>query len=208
MVDFISSTDIANMALSHLAVDTIENFTDQKVQGVQVRTWYDYSRRMALEAFDWNFARKRQTAALHSDEISETDTDPLAGVWGFRYQYPGDCLIVRKLQNSMAPPGDAYPFEIETSLDGSEKTIVTDVEDAVIVYTWDQENISAFSSIFVLAFSHLLAHHMAHVLTRKSGYRRQQLALYQGVLIGAQATSANESVGKPPRDADWVRLRQ
>ncbi len=208
MVDFISANGIVNMALSHLGAAPTENYlTENTTESKQARVWYDYSRITVLEAFDWNFARKRMTAQLHSDTISETSTDPLAGVWSYRYQYPGDALVIRKLQNSGAPPGDASPFEVETSLDGSQKTIVTDVEDAVIVYTWDQEAVSTFSGLFVLAFSHLLGHHMAFAVTRKRRIKADELKIYQGILPGAEALSANEAVEKPPREAEWTRGR-
>ncbi len=209
MVDFTDANGIVNMALSNIGAAPTENYlTEDTTESKQARVWYDYSRRIVLEAFDWNFARKRQTATLHSDTISETSTDPLAGVWSFRYQYPGDALVIRKMQNPNAPPGDAFPFEIETSLDGSEKTIVTDVEDAVIVYTWDQETVSTFSGLFVLALSHLLGHHMAFAITRKRKIKADELQIYRGLLPGAEALSANEAVGKPPRDAEWIRGRQ
>lgn len=208
MVDFISDTGIANLALSHVGHGPITLFTDQTEEGSQVRTWYAQTRRIVLEAYDWNFARKREKVALHSDTISETSTDPLAGVWGFRYQYPSDALVIRKMQNSMSPPGDSPPFEIEMSLDGTSKSIVTDVEDAVAVYTWDQESPAMFSGVFILTFSHLLASHMAFALTRKTSIETKHLKIYQGLLPSAQAQSANESVGKPPREAEHIRSRR
>ncbi len=208
MVDFISRTGISNMALSHVGADPIENFdADSKIEGKQCRLWYDYSRRMVLEAHDWNFARIRLTAALHANTISETSTAPLAGIWSYRYQYPGDCLIMRKVQNPQAPPSDSTPFDIELSLDGSQRTVVTNMEDAVFVYTFDQEAISTFSSIFVLSLSHLLAHHVAFSLARKNSIKKDHLLLYQNSLPAATAISANEAVGAPPREAEWVRGR-
>jgi len=195
------------MALSHLGARSIESFDDQGAEEAQCRIWYDYSRRMALEAHDWNFARRRLTMALHGDTISTTSSDPLAGVWAYRYQYPADCVAARKIQNSNAPPDDATPFEVETNLDGTEKTILTDEEDAVLVYTRDQKNTDMFSALFVLALSHLLAHHMAFALTGKVAIKQDQMRLYQAVLPSATAASANESVSSPPRDADWIRDR-
>ena len=201
----ISDTGIINMALSHLGKDPIENRSEQSAEGKQSRIWYDYSRQMVLEAYDWNFARKRRTTALHGDTISETASDPMAGVWAYRYQYPDDSLAVRKIQNPNAPPDDATPFEVETNLDGTEKTVLTDMENAVIVYTWDLENTDMSSSLFVLAFSHLLAHHMAFALTGKRSIKSDELKIYQGVLPGAAAASANEAVKPPPRKAPWHR---
>ena len=206
---FISDTGIVNMALSHVGSrSTVENFrTEKSEEAVQARIWYDYARQLILEVYDWSFARKRRGLALHGDVISETSTDPMAGVWGYRYQYPDDCIKARKIQNPNAPPDDATPFEVETSLDGEEKTILTNLEDAVLVYTFDQTGTELFSSMFVLAFSHLLASLMAWSLTGKRKVGLDQFSLYQGVIVSAMAADANEAVESPPRDADWIRAR-
>ena len=207
---FVSDTGIVNMALSHVGSrSTVENFrTEKSEEAVQARIWYDYARQLALEMYDWNFARKRLGLTLHGDVISETATDPMAGVWGFRYQYPSDCFKARKIQNPNAPPDDATPFAVEPNLDGSEKTILTNLEDAVLVYTFDQEATELFSALFVLALSHLLASLMAWSLTGKRKVGLDQFSLYQGVIVSAMAADANEAVESPPRDADWIRARE
>ena len=207
---FVSDTGIVNMALSHVGSrSTVENFRTEKTEeAVQARIWYDYARQLILETYDWNFARKRVGLALHGDVISETATDPMAGVWGYRYQYPDDCLKARKIQNPNAPPDDATPFEVETSLDGEEKTILTDVEDAVLVYTFDQKATELFHAMFVLGFSHLLASLMAWSLTGKRKVGLDQFTLYQSVLPSATAADANEAMEPPPREAEAIRGRQ
>ena len=203
---FISDIDIANMALSHVGASSdIESFSEKSVEAIQCRAWYDQSRLMALAAFDWGFARKRLTAALHGDVISETATDPLAGVWGFRYEYPADCVVMRKIQSSIAPPNDFVPFNIETSLNGQEKTVLTDMEDAVFVFTFDQKGTELFSPMFVQAHSHLLASQIAFAVTRKRKIKTEQFSLYQFVLRSAAAEDVNEGIEKPVRDAEVVR---
>ncbi len=207
---FVSDTGIVNMALSHVGSrSTVENFRTEKTQeAIQARIWYDYGRQLILETHDWRFARKRMGLALHGDTISETATDPMAGVWGYRYQYPADCLKARKIQNPNAPPGDAIPFEVETSLNGQEKTILTNMEDAVLVYTFDQKATELFPAMFVLAQSHLLASLMAWSLTGKTKVGQLQFALYQSVLPSAMAADANEAIEPPPREAEVVRGRE
>lgn len=205
---FISPIGIANMALSHIgAKSTIESFTEKSSEAEQSNIWYDYSRLQVLEAYDWNFARKRVTISLHGDTISETVSDPLAGVWAYRYQYPDDCVAARKIQNANAPPQDATPFEVETSLNGEQKTILTNLQDAVLVYTWDLTNTDMFSPLFVIAISHLLAHHIAFSITGKRSIKISELAIYQNLLSQAMTASANEGVDPPPRDTDWIRDR-
>lgn len=206
---FISPVGIANMALSHIgAKSTIESFTENSSAAKQANIWYDYSRLQVLEAYDWSFARKRRTLALHGDTISETAADPLAGVWGFRYSYPDDCVATRKIQNPNAPPDDAVPYDIETSLDGQQKTILTNLESAVLVYTWDLTNTDMFSVLFVSALSHLLAHQIAFSVTGERKIKITELNIYEGVLARAMAISANQSVDAPPREAPWIRARE
>lgn len=204
---FVSPTGIANMAVSHVgALATIENLiTGKSPEAVQCRVWYEYSRQLILSMADWHFARARIGLALHGDVISETSTDPMAGVWGFRYQYPDDCLAARKIQNPNAPPDDASPFDVELSLNKQEKTILTDVEDAVLVYTFDQEATELFTPMFVLAHSHLLASLISWSLTGKRKVGTDQFALYQNVVVSAASTDANEGVLKKPREAEVVR---
>jgi hypothetical protein len=206
--DFVSETGIKNMALSHIGSKAlIESGTENSVGTVQTGLWYDYSRLRVLKAHDWGFARRRRTLALHGDTISEVSSDPLAGVWGFRYQYPDDCVASRKIQNPTAPPDDAIPFDIEGSLDGGEKSILTDQEDAVLVYTWDLHATALFSSSFTIVLSHLLAHHIAFAVTGKRRIAREELATYLTLLPGAMADDANEQMDTPPREAEWIRGR-
>lgn len=205
---FIDVVAIANMALSHVgAKSDIESLTEKTTEAIQCRAWYDASRRQVLAAHDWGFARRRRTMALHGDTISETASDPLAGVWGYRYEYPDDCVKARKIQKSTAPPDDLVPFDVETSLSGQEKTILTNMEDAVLVYTFDQEGTELFTPMFVQALSHLLASQIAFAITNKRKVKQEQLQAYFFVLARAAAEDINEGVEAPVRDVDWIRDR-
>lgn len=204
----ISKTRIANMALSHVGAENdIESLSEVTVEAAAVELWYDYSLQQTLEAFDWSFARKRVVLTLHGDVISTTANEPLAGVWGFRYKYPNDCVVVRKMQHPNAPPDDAIPFEIELSLAGNEKTILTNAENAVAVYTFFQEAVNLFSPGFVLALSFAIATNIAFTLTGKMSLEKAMLAKFIHFVGIAAANSLNEAVRPPPRDADWIRDR-
>ena len=121
MAVFTNRTQIANLALSHVgANNTVDAFSERSVEAAQMRVWYDFSRKIALSAFDWNFCRKRIELAAHSEA-------PPLSVWGFRYQYPADCLVARKIEYAWAPPANAVPFTVETESTGQEKTILTDL---------------------------------------------------------------------------------
>lgn len=197
----VSKVGIGNMALSHVGGDSsIEAFGEDSVEANQIVLWYDYSRTQTLEAFNWSFARKRQTLATHSE-------DPPSGVWAYRYQYPSDAITIREIANPAGKQADAVPFEIEIDATGSTKTILTNLDSAVAVYTFDLETTTLFSSHFVETLSRLLASRIAPTLTSKKEIAERNFAVWQKMIKDAPAQNANEQVGEPPRDADWIRLR-
>lgn len=192
---------IGNMALSNCGISTqIESFDENTAEANQIKLWYDMARRQALAALDWNFARKRLTLSLDGDDAPEEE-------WSFRYQYPADCLVLRKLVNPVSKTADAVPFIVENNLDGTRKTILTDMEEAIGLYTFDLTDTTLFSETFVNALSFLLATYIAISLTGKRQYKSDNATMYINTLRLAQTNSANEKVDAPPRETDWVRER-
>lgn len=197
----ISAVGIANMALSNIGdASTIQSFSEKSPQAKQCDLWYDYSRRQVLEAYNWSFARKRLVLATHSDAPPEL-------TWAYRYQYPSDCIKARFIENPLGPTADAVPFEIENSLDGTVKTILTNMDDATLVYTFDLTATNLFSAHFVECLSHAIAFHIALALTGKRTIKSDMLTVYNRLILSAPAQNANEQVEEPPRDADWIRGR-
>lgn len=198
----IDKVTICNMALSRVGGRSkIEAIDEASTEADACELWYDYSLRQVLEASDWNFARKRLTLSTHSD-------DPPDGIWGYRYQYPSDCVAFRKLENPSDASADAVPFQIETSLDGQQKTIVTDLDDAVGVYTFEQTVTSTYSAHFVSLLSLALATNIAFQLTGKQKIQDTLAQRLRDALDGAASSDANEEVGKAPREAEWIRDRK
>lgn len=205
----ISKTQIANMALSHVGDRHNVNDIDTEVstEADEVRLWYDYSRQQALQEHNWNFARARVQLTTHEAAIPDTSNTPMAGVWAYRYVYPSDCLAVRKIQHPLAPPANAVPFDIELSPDKKTKTILTDMENAVCVYTFDQQEMSLYSPKFVLALSLALAVNICYTLSGKLKLKNLLYRDFLTVSASAAADSANEQVSPPPRDAESIRAR-
>ena len=196
----LSDTFISNLALSNVGQGTIESLEEQSAEAKTCKTWYNHSRAQALSAYDWSFARKRQTLASHSE-------DPPSGVWTYRYQYPADCLTARYLVNPAGPTADPVPYQVETDSNGETKTILTDLDDAVLVYTFDQKAEAIFSHFFVELLAYLLGHHIAFSLTGKSSIRKDMLAMYLRLLLKAPAEDANEAAQRQPREAESIRAR-
>jgi hypothetical protein len=81
------------------------------------------------------------------------------------------------------------------------------MEDAILIYTWDQDLTDQYSTHFVMALSYRLASHIAFSLTGKSSLQDTMLDRYISFMTLADASDANERVGKPPREAESIRAR-
>ncbi len=199
----ISDTLIGNMALSHVGNSaTIESLTELSVEAAAVNQWYDWSRVQALAAFDWSFARRRQVLA--SLDIGLAD-----GAWAYRYQYPATCVPdgFRKIWNPAGLDADPVPYVVEVSDTAEVRTILTNMDSATGVFTYDLMTTSLFSAHFVDVLSHLIATRIALSLTGKKSIQTQQLNEYKSALLTAPAHNANEQSEAPPREAEWIRER-
>ena len=197
----VSSVLIGNMALSHIGANsTIESLTESSAAAKQVNRWYDFCRRQSLASFDWNFARKRQLLAEHSE-------DAPSGDWNYRYVFPADCLVAREIVPPSGWQDDAIPFKIETESTGTAKTILTDQGTATLAYTFDLKDTTLFSDFFVELLSYNLASKIAFAMTAKVNLKQLMVQMYQNMLAAAPAQNANEGVQRGPRDAEWVRGR-
>lgn len=209
----LSKVVIGNMALSNLgAKANIESFTENSAEARAINLWYNQSRQEILEQHDWSFAMRRLTLTSHSDV-------PPDGVWAYRYQYPNDCLRARELVNtttvheaivrgvpvSYVQP-DAIPYSIEISTDGT-LSILTDLSNAILRYTFDQENPTLYPRRFTRALAYLLSYHIAIALTGRTDLKDKMYALYSQHIDMAAADDANQDVERAPRDAIWIRGR-
>lgn len=197
----VSDTFIANAALEQIGAKSgIQNLNENSVEAKACKFWYEFCRVHVLEAYNWGFARKRLALAASSD-------DPPEGVWSYRYQYPVDCLRAREIENPLGPTADAIPFTIEETSDGSAKSILTNAEEAKLVYTRDVQQTSLFPAHFIDTLAAQLASRIALKLTGKRTIRDDMQKLYAGLLTVAPAHDANEAVEDKPREAEWIRAR-
>lgn len=194
----LSAVQIGNLALSNVgSKSSIESLDERSTEAKRIKQWYDVSRKQALEAFDWSFARKREILSLSGDDPPDQ--------WAYRYDYPADAIAVRKLWNPLGETADAVPYALETS--SGRKTILTNMEYAVAVYTCDVTDASLFSMHFAMTLSYLIAFYIAMSLTGKRTIKKDCLDVYNQMIMTAPAQNANENVDEPPREAEWIRGR-
>ena len=204
------------MALSHIgAKNTIESLTENSAEAAACATWYDVALETTLEMNDWTFARKRVALSLDSEEAPESE-------WSYRYVLPADCIVPRRLEFPealLAEPGNylfsgvdtaqkpLIPYDLELSDDGERKTLLTNLEDAVLVYTSYITNTVLFSSSFKLTLSYQLAHFIAVQLTGKAKLKEDLWQYARASLNMAGASDGNANVDRKPPDAPWISGR-
>jgi hypothetical protein len=189
------------MALSHIGAKArVENFeTEISPEARELNRWYDFARQQSLEAYNWKFARKRLALALHEE-------DPPAQ-WVYRYQWPSDCIAIRRIWNPVGEDAPAVPYEVETSTEGTSLSILTNMEDAVAIYTWDQKTTSLFSLFFISVLSRLLASFISPSLTGNQKITQEQVNAYFSLIRSASSNDGNQQVEGEPRDASWIADR-
>ena len=196
----VGKVQLCNMALFFIGGGRIELLTEASEEAAAANLWYDTSRRQALELFNWNFARRMQTLALHSDAAP-------VPAWSYRYTVPADMLAPRHILNPSGPTADAVPYELMTNDAGTEMTLVTDMASAKLIYTFDQKSEALFSTLFVMVLTRMLAANMCYSISGKESLAEGQYKKAGETLKLAPAHDANQRVDHAPRDADYIRGR-
>lgn len=199
----VSAVRIGNLALSKIgARSRIESLDEQSPEAQEIKLWYDFAREEVLKAYNWSFARKRIALAAHAE-------DPPTDEWAYRYQYPSDCIVCRRIVNPLGRRAKPVPFHVETGVDSGarQKTILTNMANAKLLYTYDVTDTTQFSQFFIQTLATLIAHYIAYPLTGKETIQERMLKTFQGMIEGAPIHDANEEVEEPEKDASWIQAR-
>jgi hypothetical protein len=203
-----SQTEVVNIALGRIGITRrlADVLTDTTKEALQARLIYDTALDETLRSFPWNFA-------LTSVALAETAEAVVIPGYEVQYQYPTGCVMAHAVcdedglrqtyeawatsweSTRMAPP--RYPFRVALHPDGDRRVILTDLEDAYLIYTARVTDTSVWDALFTSAFAWKLAYELAMPLVEGSeGQRRQQQAAqgYFNAVQSAMAQSFNESV--------------
>ena len=175
-----SSVDICNMALGHLGAKSEVvsiNPPDGSVGADYCARYFGHAVSLALEREDWGFARKRVALG----QITNPTT-----VWAYAYALPSDCIKARKILTD-SPANyeqDTEPFIVEGG------SIYTNKADAVLLYTWQVDNVARFTPGFVLAVSYELAALLAGPVLRGNEGVNAAIKLRQAAAVAAAHAAA------------------
>lgn len=201
-----SKLEICNRALSLIGAANIASLTEGTREAKQCKIFYDSCKEGVLREHNWNFAQKRTVLALLDESYVG---------WDYAYQYPSDCLKVIKLYDeggdvsSTALSGLIEPirFEVSASNDLNRRVILTDIENAQLLYTANIMNESVFDPSFVAALVYRLAAELVIPMKGKLNLRQAMIATYQQMLPRSQMLNANEGNHKEESYNDFIAAR-
>lgn len=191
---------ISNLALGMLGnALRIQSMNEASPQAKAMKLWFEPARDFTLEQRDWSFARQRIFLATHADAAPTN--------WGYRYQMPADCIAARYLVNPTGYIGHKIPYELMSSLDGETVTLVTDLQDAELVYTRRVTQLALFTPGFVMLCARALAMYTARTITGSRAEEDSQRQTLAQELRGVSAHDANQGADPTPPDSDMITGR-
>ena len=203
-----------NFALSHLGHAPINNLTEATPGAVQGNLWLEQARQELLIAYPWIFATRR--FRLREKELNQFERRQFIDDWLYAYLFPEECLFVQYIiepsRTSQVYHITDTPFTIEQnpSLIPNEtnRIILTNVTQAVAIYTTDIDDFTMLPPHFIQPLSILLASYIAFPLTSNLQLKQQISGLYQSTLINYTAQDANQIKGKLPQESEIIRSRE
>lgn len=195
-----SEVNICNLSLSHIGVKSIAALSESTKEARECNLKYPFAREEVLRAYPWNFAEKRVTLALLTDTYVGFD---------YAYQYPTDCLDAREIYNPAGSGIGTYfdsttgeyvnkakiEFKVVVNDDLDSRVILTNQEDAVLIYTAKVTDPNIFDSMFIKMLSHFLASELAVPLRGDSKKQENEINIYNALLGQAQQANASEEQG-------------
>lgn len=219
-----SEADICNRALSEIAARaTISSLSDTSASAVNCRMHFATLRRQLLRTAPWGFARK--TAALSLLGSLELSTSPYP--WLYKYAYPADCL---KIRYTLPPPptfdptavlvGDTFVLPwtgpsrqcrflvaVDDTTTQDAKVILSNVENALLVYNKDVTNPAIWDDLFTNAMVMGLANKIVLAITGNAGMKKAYAEMAEMAIINARVADGNEAIVSTDHTPDWIATR-
>ena len=180
-----SKAQIYNITLNILGVSIpIENTNSTDNKTILLNNYYELARDYVLKDFDWNFASVFKKISLSENRIQETK-------YKYCYDYPNDCICARDVfsRNDFV----LQRFSVNALNDGT-KVILTDVEEAVLIYTKRIEKEIFYSPEFSMALAYYLASLVSNVIVGSLQKGEMAYEKYRQILKHAKVINATEGI--------------
>lgn len=199
-----SSTEICNLALSHLGVgkEIAALETERSQEASACRRFFDLARDEALRDFAWPFATKIIALGLVEEEPNDE--------WNYAYRYPTDCLNLRRILSGTRNDTRQTRVPHRIARDDSGRLIYTDTENAEAEYTILVDDPEQYPPDFTMALSLLIASYIAPRVTGGDPFKMgdRALRLYALSIEKARANSINEEQTEEHPESEFIRGRE
>jgi hypothetical protein len=223
-----SVVEICNRALGEIgARSSITSLDEPSAEAINCSFFYKPLLEQLLRAAPWGFARRQVSLSLLGTGALGTAQYP----WAYKYAYPSDCMKFRyvipppTIDNSVvgvpqvgdgtivpAWGGPSRNNRYLVATDVNEvgqmvKVLLSNVRDAIGVYTMRVENPDLFDPLFEQALVSALAAKLTMPLTGNVGMKNSFEAAAMQAIRDARATDGNEAIATTDHTPDWILAR-
>lgn len=207
MATLTSEAQVANLALGMVGQrQLLDSLNGQSTEALVAKTFFAATRNELLEAWHWTFATKRVGLAL---VLNADLTLAQRSGWGYCYRAPADMLTPQAIWNGHREPGagEPIPYKLEADDDDSGLFILTDMQNAELIYTFENKTVALWPASFIAAMAAALAVKFAGHLPVKPelvpGLERSAMLALQR----AAARDGNKAQRDPDADSEFIRAR-
>lgn len=209
----VDEVTVCNMALMRIGVGervvssdgTLAGRTDSTLAGDHCALIYKIARDEVCTDFPWD----RLTGFALLTLFDNGDTAIWGGQWDIAYEYPDDCLRIRKFLTVNTPGIRPPAFAIAQDADGT-PVILTDVQevDANVEFTVQLADGDPVPEVMLAqAVALKLASMLRQPLQVAPDLVRQDEQLYIAALSKAAKVTVNESEPPAPDDGPYLSVR-
>lgn len=194
-------TGVFNMALqASTAKGKIGTSTEVSREAEICTLWYETVRDHILRAAPWPCTRKTVSLAPLAERDFTLDwaTGDPEPPWRYAYAYPSDMIRPRRLSNYA---------RFTTALTNGARSVLTDVEEAALIYTMRQTTVAAWDADLLMAIVFGLASYISIPLTGKMQIANANLTLANQKILDARVNAANQDYEPIETLPPWLTAR-
>jgi len=197
----VDKTSLFNLALNAIgARSNIASPTENSREAQVCSLWYPVVMDQVLSAAPWPELTKLASLTLldtRDPEIAWVSTNARPG-YTYAYAIPADCAQPQYLTNFDRFLVTAY---------GTGQSLDTNTENAILAYTSNAVQASAWSPSLQMAFVYALASHIVMPLSGKVARAKQMVDQANAFIMQAREQASNTSMEQFDTVPDWISAR-